>query len=132
MNVNYNCLSRGRDAILKNGIGDSVGSPPISSSKTAKNSWLVATLLFILMFFKTQVKAQFTVVTKAISSLVSTILVLLGLKGENIGLGAVKKVSLINFETRNRFGIYSFKAAWVFLLFASFAGVFKLTVEDNQ
>jgi hypothetical protein len=53
--------------------------------------------------------------TKQINSLVSTILVLLGLKEENVGLTSTIRTSSINFDTRNRFRIYSFKAALVFM-----------------
>ena len=54
--------------------------------------------------------------TKKINELVSTILILLGLKEESIGLSTTSSSrSLINFDSRNTFGLYSFKAALVFL-----------------
>ena len=54
--------------------------------------------------------------TKKINEIVSTILILLGLKEESIGLATTPTSrSLINFDTRNPFGLYSFKAALVFL-----------------
>ena len=54
--------------------------------------------------------------TRKVNSLVSTILILLGLKEENIGLTTAKtNKNLINFDSRNSFGLYSFKAALVFL-----------------
>ena len=56
--------------------------------------------------------------TRKVNSLVSTILILLGLKEENIGLTTAKtNKNLINFDSRNSFGLYSFKAALVFLFF---------------
>ncbi|WP_396141900.1 GEVED domain-containing protein, partial [Flavobacterium sp.] len=58
--------------------------------------------------------------TKKINNIVSTILILLGLKEESVGLTTTTtSSSVIHFDTRNRFGLYSFKAALVFLLFAS-------------
>jgi hypothetical protein len=58
--------------------------------------------------------------TKKINEIVSTILILLGLKKESIGLSTTRTSKpLINFDSRNSFGLYSFKAALVFLLFAS-------------
>ncbi|MEI7507975.1 MAG: GEVED domain-containing protein, partial [Flavobacterium sp.] len=53
--------------------------------------------------------------TKKINSIVSTILILLGLKEESVGLASVTRTSTIDFTSRNRFGIYSFKAALAFL-----------------
>jgi hypothetical protein len=60
MNVNYNSLSPGRDTLLKNGIGDSVGSPPISNSKAMKKSWLVMLVLLLSMTFGQLTQAQST------------------------------------------------------------------------
>ena len=57
--------------------------------------------------------------TKKINLIVSTILIILGVKKESVGLSTNRSNSLINFNTRNSFGVYSFKAALVFLLFAS-------------
>jgi hypothetical protein len=58
--------------------------------------------------------------TKKINKLVSTILVLLGLKEESLGLTTTRASrSLINYDSRNSFGLYSFKAALVFLFFVS-------------
>ena len=53
--------------------------------------------------------------TNRINSIVSTILILLGVKEESIGLVSTNKIAAINFNTRNTFGIYSFKAALVML-----------------
>ena len=63
--------------------------------------------------------------TTKINKLVSTLLVLLGLKESTIGLVSTKRTSLINFNTRNMFGIYSFKAALVmlFLIIGANTGV---------
>ena len=58
MNVNYNSLSTGRDTLLKNGIGDSVGSPPISNSKAMRKSWLVMLVLLLSMTFGQMVNSQ--------------------------------------------------------------------------
>ena len=58
MNVNYNSLSTGRDTLLKNGIGDSVGSPPISNSKAMRKSWLVMLVLLLSMTFGQLAQAQ--------------------------------------------------------------------------
>ena len=56
--------------------------------------------------------------TKKINNIVSTILILLGLKEESVGLTTTTtSSSVIHFDTRNRFGLYSFKAALVFLFF---------------
>ncbi|NHM07663.1 hypothetical protein G4D82_10550 [Flavobacterium sp. CYK-4] len=49
MNVNYNSLSSGRDTWLRSGIGDTVGSPPTSSSKNTRKSWLVLLLMFLFL-----------------------------------------------------------------------------------
>ncbi|MFZ4105376.1 beta strand repeat-containing protein, partial [Flavobacterium sp.] len=58
--------------------------------------------------------------TKKINEIVSTILILLGLKKESIGLSTTSTSKpLINFDSRNSFGLYSFKAALVFLFFMS-------------
>jgi hypothetical protein len=55
--------------------------------------------------------------TKKINEIVSTILILLGLKEESVGLSSTTTTSsVIHFDTRNRFGLYSFKAALVFLI----------------
>ena len=59
--------------------------------------------------------------TKKLNSLVSTILVLLGLKEESVGLGSTNTTSLIDFNTRNSFGIYSFKAALALLFVTMFS-----------
>ncbi|WP_396159144.1 GEVED domain-containing protein, partial [Flavobacterium sp.] len=56
--------------------------------------------------------------TQKINSIVSVVLILLGLKEENVGTTSVTTTSAINFNTRNAFGMYSFKAALVFLLLA--------------
>ena len=53
--------------------------------------------------------------TKKINSIVSTILILLGWKEESVGLTTVTSTSTIDFTSRNRFGMYSFKAALAFL-----------------
>jgi hypothetical protein len=56
--------------------------------------------------------------TKKINNIVSTILILLGLKEESVGVTTTTtSSSVIHFDTRNRFGLYSFKAALVFLFF---------------
>ena len=67
--------------------------------------------------------------TTKINKLVSTLLVLLGLKESTIGLVSTKRTSLINFNTRNMFGIYSFKAALVmlFLIIGANTGVMAQT-----
>ena len=66
--------------------------------------------------------------TKKINTIVSTILILLGLKEESVGLTTTTtSSSVIHFDTRNRFGLYSFKAAMVFLLFASMGANAQLT-----
>ena len=58
--------------------------------------------------------------TKMVNKIVSTILILLGLKKESIGLTTTSASKpLINFDSRNSFGLYSFKAALVFLFFMS-------------
>ncbi|MBL0014146.1 MAG: hypothetical protein IPP30_10685 [Flavobacterium sp.] len=67
MNVNYNSLSTGRDTLLKNGIGDTVGSPPISSSKAMRKSWLVMFVLLLSMTFGQLASAQ-SIVNYAFSS----------------------------------------------------------------
>jgi len=55
--------------------------------------------------------------TKKLNSIVSTILILLGIKEENVGVTTTTTTaSVIHFDTRNRFGLYSFKAALVFLI----------------
>ena len=53
--------------------------------------------------------------TKKINLIVSTILIILGVKKESVGLSTNRSNSLINFNTRNRFGLYSFKAALAFI-----------------
>ena len=54
--------------------------------------------------------------TKKINNIVSTILILLGLKEESVGLTTTTtSSSVIHFDTRNRFGLYSFKAALAFI-----------------
>jgi len=65
--------------------------------------------------------------TQKIASIVSSLLILLGLKEDNLGATSVKTTSTINFNSRNSFGIYSFKAALVFLLFASMGANAQLT-----
>jgi len=56
--------------------------------------------------------------TQKINSIVSTVLILLGLKAEHVGTTTATTTSAINFNTRNAFGMYSFKAALAFLLLA--------------
>ena len=55
---NYNCLRSGRDTLLKNGIGDTVGSPPISGSKAMSKSWLAVFVLLLSLTFGQHVGAQ--------------------------------------------------------------------------
>ncbi|GEP52134.1 hypothetical protein FNO01nite_28060 [Flavobacterium noncentrifugens] len=45
MIINYNSLSRGRDAWLKNDVGEVIGSPPTSPTKVSRTSWLWNLLL---------------------------------------------------------------------------------------
>src|SRR6218665_3419311 len=45
MIINYNSLSRGRDAWLKNDVGEVNGSPPTSATKASRTSWLLNCLL---------------------------------------------------------------------------------------
>ncbi len=52
-----NCSSRTR---FKNGIGNSDGSPPISTSKVTKVSWLVMILMFLSLTVSQQTWAQST------------------------------------------------------------------------
>ncbi|MEM0543480.1 GEVED domain-containing protein, partial [Flavobacterium sp. j3] len=55
---NYNCLRSGRDTLLKNGIGETVGSPPISGSKAMTKSWLAVFVLLLSLTFGHHVGAQ--------------------------------------------------------------------------
>ena len=47
---NYNSLRCGMDTKLKNGIVDSVGSPPTSKASSARYSWLVSIMLLFCFF----------------------------------------------------------------------------------
>ena len=71
--------------------------------------------------------------TKKINNIVSTILILLGLKEESVGVTTTTtSSSVIHFDTRNRFGLYSFKAALVFLLFASMGSKAQVTTNSGS
>jgi hypothetical protein len=71
--------------------------------------------------------------TKKINNIVSTILILLGLKEESVGVTTTTtSSSVIHFDTRNRFGLYSFKAALVFLLFASMGAKAQVTTNSGS
>jgi hypothetical protein len=71
--------------------------------------------------------------TQKMNSIVSTVLILLGLKAEHVGKTSATTTAAINFNTRNALGLYSFKAAMVFLLFASFGANAQIgvTVTGN-
>ncbi|MFZ4680706.1 MAG: hypothetical protein ACOYLP_11115, partial [Flavobacterium sp.] len=71
--------------------------------------------------------------TKKINNIVSTILILLGLKEESVGVTTTTtSSSVIHFDIRNRFGLYSFKAALVFLLFASMGAKAQVTTNSSS
>ena len=70
--------------------------------------------------------------TTKFNKLVSILLVLLGLKESTIGSVSSKSISLVNFNARNRFGIYSFKAALAFLLIASLNANSQTTIIDGS
>ena len=55
--------------------------------------------------------------TKKIKSILSTLKILLGLTEEGTDSTTVTTTATVNFNTRNSFGMYSFKAALVFLFF---------------
>ena len=55
---NYNFLSSSLKTVLKSGVGDKLGSPPISNSKATKSSWLVLVLMFLSLTFGQLTNAQ--------------------------------------------------------------------------
>jgi hypothetical protein len=69
--------------------------------------------------------------TQKMNSIVSSVLILLGLKAEHVGKTSATTTAAINFNTRNAFGLYSFKAALVFLLLASFSASAQTTIING-
>ena len=65
--------------------------------------------------------------------MISSLLLLLGIKKESIGLTTSSSTAAINFNTRNSFGVYSFKAALVFLfLFGSLGANAQVTTNSSS
>jgi len=58
MIINYNSLSSGRDAWLKNDVGEGCGSPPSYHTKAGRASWLMGLLLLVSFLLPVSMFAQ--------------------------------------------------------------------------
>ncbi len=58
MIVNYNSLSSGRDTMLKNDVGDLIGSPPIHSARRSISSYLMIVFALLSVVLGQSVQAQ--------------------------------------------------------------------------